>query len=75
MPRRLVLTGFPFSRGGGATFDERSVPLGEGGLQEVSGVTHNLAWVVDPEPGVAKEAIVLACQTIEPTNYLGHEAN
>jgi hypothetical protein len=44
MPRRLVLTGFPFSRGGGATFDERSVPLGEGGTS--GGFWRN------PQPGV-----------------------
>ena len=27
---------------GGATFDENSVPLGQGGLQEGWAVTHNL---------------------------------
>ena len=41
----------------GATFDENSVPLGQGGTSGgFWGVTHNLVWVVDrgTHPGASR---------------------
>jgi hypothetical protein len=45
----LVLRGFAMPPGGGATFDENSVPLEKGGFQGVGAVTDNFAWVIGPE--------------------------
>ena len=50
-----------------ATFDENSVPLGQGGTSGGFGVTHNWVWVVDRQthPGAARPLSLCATPPTE----------